>query len=193
MTSGDAEQFRRLCHELAAPQLAGHGFLSAGERREEEGGLRQHSLVFRRTSPGSEPHYLLVQLVTIPCHDGRDIGWVQVLLGEGSHEGIDSYYNSTSIWDVTKAVTGGVDTTGYSIRTGDTPAPALTFAAGELLAHAADFLAGDLSAFRSTRARQNAEPRTYPATMCDLEGQPLDEAGRRSLIERLEALRRIYC
>ena len=156
------DSFRRLCDELVAPKVADFGFGVLGNRSEYiRGGLWERTVIFRRVQPGADPLYLLVQRVTILCHDSRDIEWVQVVLGEGNHEGPEAGFNSVSIWDVMESKAGCVDTNGCVIREGNSVGEALSFAMRELFQHAAEFLAGELTSFRGVRSDQNKEPRAY--------------------------------
>jgi hypothetical protein len=197
MTPGDVEQFRFLSNQIIVPRLAMFGFQPDGEMCEEsEHGPHERSLVFRTLRSGEEPQYLLIQLVTLICNNGKNVEWVQMLLGEGLHTGEERRFNSTSIWEITQARGSGFTTTPYLIGSEGRPepdlTPALTYAAQELFLHAADFLAGDLSNFRSVRAAQNAVAPTYPAIMCDSDGRLLNENERRCFIESLEKLRSKY-
>ena len=143
MDRPNIEEFRRVCMGMVAPPLERYGFQWAANESGECGpGLYHESIVFR---DGAGSHFVAAQLMTIT---GVGCGqWIQILLGEG---GLDSD-SHVSIWQMTDARAGSVDTTPYSVHDGWTIAPALAFALERLLTDGEGFLKGDLATFRQAR------------------------------------------
>ena len=126
---------------MLGPPMALFGFHSTGDERGQYGpGLRHESVLFGDTA-GSR--FVAVQLVTLQGVTGLT-EWVQILFREGGGE----QDLSVSIWEMTRATVGFVDTAPYVVQGGVTTESALAFAITRLLLDGEGFLRGDLATFR---------------------------------------------
>jgi hypothetical protein len=155
-TSKPIQGFSHLCSEVFDVALATHGFVLRERCREKE--FPAH--IYQKARASESPLHITIRANTHP----RDApNTVSVELGEGSTEWPERDWNGIALWhlvahhDPERVKAGDL----YGLRSVEDLRSVLEQAARDLLQYGQEFLSGELTLFRSIRAKISRDREPY--------------------------------